>query len=566
LETNQVQEKTGQNGKKTDYFSHIGAIGEIISQAGGMNDLFWEFAEPHLDVLSGYLQMEKTTTALLAVLVNLYNGRDIEITRIANYLKLKLIEVIQFIDEFEKLEQRELIMICRERHGPLYSSSEMLEIKLKFMTIEVLKKGNFHEIFQHKNLSIDRFFMQLDRFYEDNIHERVSYKNTHRKVMDLLQNNVHLCFVQKIQNLNLPDDDILVLLRFFHYLVNKNEPDMTFQKLFYAIYDYTSDFTSLKRQLKNGSYILLKEGLIENICEDGFSNTQTFCLTDKAKDEFLVELDVSLKEVPIKNLKRSDSINAKNLFYPEKTQQAIAELCSLLQPDHFLDVQKRLSENSMRTGFACLFSGGPGTGKTETALQIARIAGRDIMQVDIASTKSKWFGESEKQIKALFDKYRSCVKKCVITPILLFNEADAVFGKRRLLGETRNGPDQTENTIQNIILQEIENLNGILIATTNLSTNMDTAFERRFLYKIEFDKPETETRKAIWTSLIVGLSDEDAWTLASRFDFSGGQIENIARKSTVHHVLSGKTPILDDMIKFCTEECLTKEKKIGFAA
>jgi SpoVK/Ycf46/Vps4 family AAA+-type ATPase len=188
------------------------------------------------------------------------------------------------------------------------------------------------------------------------------------------------------------------------------------------------------------------------------------------------------------------------------------------------------------------------------------------MQVDIASTKSKWFGESEKQIKALFDKYRGCIKKCAITPILLFNEADAVFGKRRILGETRNGPDQTENTIQNIILQEIENLNGILIATTNLSTNMDAAFERRFLYKIEFDKPETETRKAIWTSLIAGLSDKDAWALASRFDFSGGQIENIARKSTVHHVLSGKTPILDDMIKFCTEECLGREKRIGFAA
>jgi len=253
-------------------------------------------------------------------------------------------------------------------------------------------------------------------------------------------------------------------------------------------------------------------------------------------------------------------------FYPDKTQRAINELCSLLQSDNFLDVQKRLSENSMRTGFACLFSGGPGTGKTETAIQIARITGRDIMQVDIAATKSKWFGESEKQIKSIFDKYRSCVKKCAITPILLFNEADAVFGKRRILNETRNGPDQTENAIQNVILREIENLNGILIATTNLSTNMDAAFERRFLYKFEFDRPEATTRKSIWTSLINGLSDEDAWALASRFDFSGGQIENIARKSTVHRVLSGRTPILEDMVKFCSGECSVKDKRIGFTA
>ena len=564
METNQVQEKTGQGGEKIDYFGHIGEIGEIISQADGMNDLFWEFAEPHLNVLSGHLQMEKTTVALLAVLVNMYNGRDIEITRIANFLKLKLIEVMQLMDEFENLEQRELISICREQYSG-HGYTDMLAIKLPFKTIEVFKKGNFHEIFQNKNLSIDQFFIQLERLFEDRVHDVVSYQNTIRKMRDLLQNNGHLYFVQKIGNLHLHDDDVLFLLRFFHYHINKDEPDMTFRH-FESLYEHASDFTSLKRRLKNGNYILLKRGLIENTYEDGFGDAETFRLTDKAKDEFLVELDDLLSDVPIKNLKRFDSINAKNMFYPEKTQQAIEELCSLLQPDHFLDVQKRLSESSMRTGFACLFSGSPGTGKTETALQIARITGRDIMQVDIATTKSKWFGESEKQIKALFDKYRSCVKKCATTPILLFNEADAIFGKRRILGETRNGPDQTENTIQNIILQEIENLNGILIATTNLSTNMDAAFERRFLYKIEFDKPETETRKAIWTSLIAGLPDEDAWTLASRFDFSGGQIENIARKSTVHQVLSGKTPILDDMIKFCTDECLGREKKIGFAA
>jgi SpoVK/Ycf46/Vps4 family AAA+-type ATPase len=190
------------------------------------------------------------------------------------------------------------------------------------------------------------------------------------------------------------------------------------------------------------------------------------------------------------------------------------------------------------------------------------------MQIDIANTESKWFGDSEKQIKALFDKYRSCVKNGEITPILLFNEADAVFGKRRHLGDNYNGPAQTENAIQNIILQEIENLNGILIATTNLSNNMDAAFERRFLYKIEFEKPEALTRKTIWLSLIPGLTDEDALTLSSRFDFSGGQIENIARKFSIHQVLSGEPPALEDIIRFCTEETFYKEgsKQIGFAA
>jgi SpoVK/Ycf46/Vps4 family AAA+-type ATPase len=157
------------------------------------------------------------------------------------------------------------------------------------------------------------------------------------------------------------------------------------------------------------------------------------------------------------------------MFYPDKTASQVAELADLLKEENFALVQKRLSGEGMRTGFAYFFSGWPGTGKTETAYQMARLTGWGIMQIDISDTKSKWFGESEKKIKKIFTQYRSAVKKSAVTPILLFNEADATIGKRQNFGEDRNGPGQTENTIQNIILQEVENLNGILIATTNLS-------------------------------------------------------------------------------------------------
>jgi SpoVK/Ycf46/Vps4 family AAA+-type ATPase len=218
----------------------------------------------------------------------------------------------------------------------------------------------------------------------------------------------------------------------------------------------------------------------------------------------------------------------------------------------------------MRTGFACLFSGPPGTGKTETVYQIARQTGRDIMMVDISETKSMWFGESEKRIKEIFTRYRNFVEDSEITPILLFNEADAVIGKRKDV--SLSAVAQTENAIQNIILQELENLKGILIATTNLTENMDNAFERRFLYKIEFKKPDLAARQSIWQSMIPALSDDDAKEIASRYDFSGGQIENIARKRTVELILSGEEPSLEKLVTFCKEELLTKEtaKKIGF--
>ena len=158
------------------------------------------------------------------------------------------------------------------------------------------------------------------------------------------------------------------------------------------------------------------------------------------------------------------------------------------------------------------------------------------------------------------------VKQSSITPILLFNEADAIIGKRRNLGDNHSGVGQTENAIQNIILQEIENLNGILIATTNLVRNMDNAFERRFLYKIEFEKPGIDARKLIWQTLIPGLLQKEIDSIAEQFDFSGGQIENIARKRTVAEILHGSPPSLEKLIEYCRQENFVniEKQKIGF--
>jgi len=268
-----------------------------------------------------------------------------------------------------------------------------------------------------------------------------------------------------------------------------------------------------------------------------------------------------------KDFIRSENITVKKLFYNEKIRDRIGELTELLGPENFKDIQKRLKESGMRTGFACIFSGPPGTGKTETAYQIARETGRDIMFVNISETKSMWFGESEKRIKQVFDRYRGIVKNSGTAPILLFNEADAVLGKRRELSTSRSGPDQTENAIQNIILQEMENLNGILIATTNMTSNFDKAFERRFLYKINFDKPDLESKKLMWQSFIPELGDTDAECLASKFDFSGGQIENIARKNAVSFVLKGIKTDLSALETFCGEELYEKAAgRIGFCA
>ena len=228
-------------------------------------------------------------------------------------------------------------------------------------------------------------------------------------------------------------------------------------------------------------------------------------------------------------------------------------------------MQSRLRTAGMRPGFCCIFYGAPGTGKTETVYQIARQTGRDIMRVDVDKIKSCWVGESEKNIKALFDRYRNICKNSKLAPILLFNEADAVLGVR-MEGAAR-AVDKMENSIQNIILQEMETLEGIMIATTNLTTNLDKAFERRFLYKIRFDKPSVESRAKIWQTMLPDLSEHDAQTLASQFDLSGGEIENIARKHSVNAILKGNDSIdVQEIINSCQHERLSHNNrpKIGF--
>ena len=141
----------------------------------------------------------------------------------------------------------------------------------------------------------------------------------------------------------------------------------------------------------------------------------------------------------------------------------------------------------------------------------------------------------------------------------------SVIGKRKESG--KSSIDQTENTIQNIILQEMENLEGIMIATTNLTKNLDNAFERRFLYKIEFEKPNIEAKENIWHTMLPSLSENEKNELAKSYDFSGGQIENIVRKYTIDSILSGTKPSIETIHNLCKSEFLNKNDdrtKIGF--
>ena len=165
----------------------------------------------------------------------------------------------------------------------------------------------------------------------------------------------------------------------------------------------------------------------------------------------------------------------------------------------------------------------------------------------------------------MFDRYRLQVERSEIAPILLFNEADAIFGQR--MDGAKNAVDKMENSIQNIILEEMESLDGILIATTNLTQNLDPAFERRFLYKIRFERPDASVREKIWHTMLPSLTPAECADLASAYELSGGQIENVARKFSINSILYGcEKPSLDILHAYCKAERIDSQthRRIGF--
>ena len=195
-------------------------------------------------------------------------------------------------------------------------------------------------------------------------------------------------------------------------------------------------------------------------------------------------------------------------------------------------------------GVSVLFSGSPGVGKTMSATVIARQLGLAIYEIDLSRVVSKWLGETEKNLGEVFDAAEPG------HAVLLFNEADSLFGKRT--SEVKSSNDRYANMETNYLLQRLEQFGGLAILTTNLSGAVDPAFRRRFAYDVQFTFPDREMRAELWRRVIpraVDVSNIDFDELGDRFELSGGFIKVAAERSAFQAAAAGTPMSMEGVVE-----------------
>ena len=526
-----------------------------LSKDSKMSQEFMKKAKTEIQLLAESYGITERQAVLFCVCME-KGPRRVDYHDLASYLDLNKISVLSYANDIDALVRRRLLKYR--------DAKDEDDFDIPTAVIRCLKHNEVYQLPKRTGLDCAEMFELLNLWFDDLNEDAISPREMREELQTLFDENPQVGFVQRMKEQHLCSDDQLLLTLFCHLLVNDDDDDIRFNQI-EDVFDNQGSFNNARAELRSGEHILQKYKLIEHRCEDGIANSNRYKLTEEAKRSLLEELKIFAVAEKIADVVEHEQLTEKQLFFPKDIQRQVEELNTFLQPENYQKIQERMKEKGFRNGFACLFYGSPGTGKTETVYQLARHTGRNIMVVDVPQIKSKWVGESEKNIKALFDRYREQVKRTKLTPILLFNEADAIIGKRKNGAE--NAVDKMENSIQNIILQEMEQLDGIMIATTNLQENLDKAFERRFLYKIKFEKPTVEARALIWQSMIPELSEMEVQTLASKYEFSGGQIENIARHYVIDNILhDAEGDVLAMLTSHCDNERLDDNKphKIGF--
>ncbi len=544
----------------------LGSIGKVYEQSKDckLDPSFFVEVDKELHFLTDYFKVSKNQSFIIAMVFALnYKGDTVDLKDLIDYFECNPMKLLEYSDDFESLYSNGILKKRKSSHRLELSGGndqfiiheKITESILNNQPMPVIERECFKDVIE----LLEKFYKMGDQRDSGDF----STSELFSQGKDLITSHNHFPLIKKIIEFQLCIEDIYIYL----YLIYKSifgYDSIDIGRVAEGIFDSALERMKYLQKMMSNENKLLTQNLIV-IVEAKFFNDTEIKLSDTSRiilHEAGIKLFANKKKKS--NIIEPISIISKALYFNEVENSQLDLLKRLLYETELIKIQQRLAEKRLAKGIACLLYGLPGTGKTETVYQLAKETNRDIVKVEISQSKSMWFGESEKIIKQIFSDYKEYAKECERVPVLLFNEADAILSKRN--DTIRSSTDQTNNTIQNIILEELENFEGIFFATTNLVNNLDSAFERRFLFKIEFRKPDIPVKAKIWESKLANMQPNDYELLAKSFDFSGGQIENIVRKSEMQEVLNGVSVSIHEIIEFCNAENLSKNNsaRIGF--
>ncbi|MDD3321198.1 MAG: ATP-binding protein [Paludibacter sp.] len=501
--------------------------------------------------LSSIFNLSHIQCALLSIIFSFTIDEDLErvrTQRLLSFLDMELEDYFDLTGDLELLIKKGFIRQKNEdRTNNLYNSSftinqALLDMLLRNETIEFEKLyGNGYNFVQFSG-----HMYRINKYKLLNHQSKVDIFNSIESNED---RNANLTQIQTLKSFNLDVKDRFAM----YYLIHKQsdlESKVSTYSLSFDVYGIANAASFIKQLSDNKSQLQIL-GLIEIV---GKSNEVQ--LTSKAKELLLNEHCLTKNEEEVETSHyyiKHDTIQKKELFFNSEIQRELNILQTLLKKDNFKEYQQAMKlKGNKAEGISILLYGPSGTGKSSIADMLAKQSNRDIFQVDLSVVRSKWWGESEKNIKQIFEDYNAKCSKSDTIPILLLNECDALLGKRNHDGEDSH--DMTESTMINLLLELFEKNSGIIIAITNLVEQLDNAFMRRFTMKYFIGNPDKKAVKSILKSKIDFLDEGEIERIADRHLLTGGQIENVSMKCVISKIITKSNPTVSEIMDYCENE------------
>ncbi|EAK0436378.1 ATP-binding protein [Campylobacter lari] len=469
------------------------------------------------------------------------------------------------------------------------------ELSLSEVFLQVLENKTIQDYMQDQ-IYEDHIAYLKDEFFKIELYQRLRFfakssqsKNIKKDIAifeayikeRLKKSKISNVLAEIFKEYALNDKECLIFISLLkeEYLLNtENSYSRDFNFLLHLISEDEAQKQENKALLEEDSK-LLSSNLLEY---DEFVNSlgdiaKIFYLSDDILQRIInFKEPKKNKKIKLQNLvKEQDifeliepNINIDDVIMPQSTKDLLESI--LKQQDK--KVLERLNKWGIKTNknieAKIIFYGPAGTGKTMSALSMAKAMKKSILSFDCSKILSKYVGESEQNVRKIFDTYKELCQTSKQSPILLLNEADQFLSTRV---ESSGGADKMHNQMQNIFLEQIERFSGVIIATTNFLESLDVAFSRRFEYKIEFKKPNYEQRLMIWQkALPKNAKFEGSFDLKklASYELSGAQIVMVVKNTALKAAISkdGVFKMSDFLhtIEKEIESSFDKNKIVGF--